>query len=665
MALKLNFYLDSAFIKEPLNYGETSIQIRKDTDNPDFSGEVSVNSWTFGLGDSQDPQDAVQIIKQHLVNYGGLEGIPYWIDLQNGSSVERIYNGYIDPSTASYLCDAIEAESSESKGKDWLNEVASSVDFEKLFDDKIITDDDFVKVPYDILVQENRLDTVILLLTVYSIYLQILSAVRSIIASINGLIGSVGFGWEQVFIILELISALFQIVLALFTLFQTVSKFLLPPVKYKAGMYLMDLCTIAANELGYEFRSTILDGTNTDFRISGGDYDVGFGGRFTVSDPSSVGFDNVIIIPESYNQFEDEDGNLGVFDIRATDQELKGFYRGSFADLLVELKKMFNGKLIFEKDGNTEVLRLERRDYVNNSSPLYTIPPIDRTDSPFKYNSEALKSNYQINFIADDNDKNPWLQYQGTAIKVLTTFYRSKGNQLLKGEEINDISFALASIKTELTKQEKLIKGIASTYYAVLNIYFSLLRALARVINGLIKAINKILKVLKTAGILKEKIKIVSIDVGSIRNPLQDFRDRFDEKRLNTLVMENHFISKPKLLVLEKNYKYGRQDSYKMSIKNRQLLNAEFLYDKFHYIDSFDGVDNNQRIIYSLENIPFSCEDYEKVRNNDVLRDYDGKDAELISLEWNPTAQTANIEFAKKEKWTNNITTKKYFTDGR
>ena len=53
----------------------------------------------------------------------------------------------------------------------------------------------------------------------------------------------------------------------------------------------------------------------------------------------------------------------------------RGYYQGTFGQLLRDLKEVINGKVIIE---GTVLLRLEREDY-NNSAYNYQIPPVDQT----------------------------------------------------------------------------------------------------------------------------------------------------------------------------------------------------------------------------------------------------------------------------------------------
>ena len=661
MALKLEFYLNNKPIKEPLNYQELSVELNFDVDDPDFRGYVSTNQWQFGLG-TTDNQDAANIIKNYLTSsYGAFEGLPFKIKLNNDNDVQTLFDGYLDLSTGEYLCDEIRANSAESKSIDWLNEVAASVSYPLLYGTKI-TQKDFVYIPYLEYKPGDKLQAAIIVLTIASITFQLWTFIRQIVAFVKSVIASGGWGWEMIPAIVEMLVALIQLLVNFFILKNQIFRYLFNPIKYKAGMYLLDLCIKGAAELGYTFDSSILTGRDSRYKLQVGN--------------KQIGFNNVVCIPESFNQYENsEDGNLGIDNI-ALGSELKGVYRGTFKDLLLELKTMFNGKIIIDQEN--KILRLERRDYsiVND---LYQVPKIDRDNTPYRFNADDLISNYEILFTRDDQDKVSLQNYQGTELKVITVPLITNGNFLMKGDLVNSISFGLTTLKTELTKQEKFIRGVAITWIGVVNIPILILRAIINGINKLIKAINKILKVLKSLGAFKKPIKIRPIKISAIPNPIQDFKDRFDNQRLNVLLFETDYLSTPKLVALDDDYfnfkaTNGLKNNtvgYKPSANNRNLLSAEFLWERFHYINSFTfdtdayTYDHNQYKIYTLQDIPFCIDDYNKIKNNPIIKDYDGKQGEMISVKWNVYQQKAEITFKIKEKYTNNIKLDKLFSDGR
>ena len=653
MALKLEFYLNGQPIDEPLNYQEISIELNNDTNDPDFRGYLATNNWEFGLG-TNDNRDATKIIKSWLGGqFGAFEGLKYEVRLRNGSKTETLLDAYIDLSTAEYLCDRIVADSQDAKGLDWFNEV-SNVPFEYLYKETdIINNSDFVFIPYKEYNPADKTQAAVIVLTIATIAIQVWSFTQQIIAFIKGIKNAGGFNADMLLIVFELLISLIQLIITISIFTKQILRYLKSPTKYKAGMYLTDLCAKGAEYFGYTFDSTILRGV-----------------KYSLD--NTLGFDNVVLIPESYEQeVNNEDGSLGIQDIR-NGNLLRGYYNGTYKELLLELKSMFNAKIII--DQTNKVLRLERRDYgdVNNT---YQIPPIDRTDSPYLFNADDLKSTYEVSYLKDNQDKVSLQNYLGTEIKAITTPYATRGNFLMTGEEVKIINFGLTTLKTDLTKQEKFIRNISIGYIAFINAPILLLRAILKGLNKIIKLFNKILKALKTVGVFKREIKIPLINVDVIKNPVQDFKDQFEDDKLGMLLFETDYLSTPKLVALKDKFSTfqlrGNSIEYKPHSNQRSLLNADYLYNNFHYINGFvtsPGVrDNkhNQNKIYTLTNIPFCLDEYNLVKNNPIIRDFDGKQGEMISVKWNIYRETADITFKVNEKYTNNLQIKTVISDGR
>ena len=684
MALKPTFYINGERVNEPLNYQELSIELSFDKDDPSYRGQVSTNSWEFGLGDGSSTKDAARIINDHLQNgLSGGDGIfsppIFEIKLDYNNIQQDLFKGYLDMPNATYLCDRINANAIEFDSVDWLNEKAD-ISYEYLYNIGVIRQSDFVLIPYQINQQRHKYEVAILLLTGFNIAIEIINLTQSIIALIKSVAAS-GL-WDNIFVALTLLLRLIALIIQVIFFFTQLFKYVLEDIRYKAGMFLHDLCRIGCNYLGLEFSSTILNGT--------------------VGGINGVDFSKVVLIPNDFNQFEDSKyGTLGVFDKRQN-SELRGVYRGTIGDLFRELKTMFNAKIII----NDGTLQLERVDYSQNTNP-YIIPNIDRSNSPVRYNTDKLSANYSISFTPDTNDLNVYQEYQGTELKVITSPLNvttqsinvfgatvqvpiPAQNNLLKGEVSNVIGFTLCSVKTDLTKSEKVLSEFIGIYFRAISVPFVLMRAAAIGINAVIDRINDVIRALNRLGVTNAAF-ISRINLENIRNPFQEFLDRFTERRTRIMMMETHFIDKPRLITLDISYKnadvyrlgQSNPQAAKVSVQNRNLLNANHLWNKFHLVNSFieDSNEinflgatipntleqvNNQKKIYELENIPFCIDDYNKVKNNSQIVDSDGvTKGEIVSLKWNVYEQKASITFNVKEKYTNNLKLTKISSNGR
>ena len=172
-----------------------------------------------------------------------------------------------------------------------------------------------------------------------------------------------------------------------------------------------------------------------------------------------------------------------------------------------------------------------------------------------------------------------------------------------------------------------------------------------KTVNAIIKAIKKLLKALKKVGI---KIDFNPDPIKEINyTPIGELIDN----RIGMLMLENDFINTPKILLIEEK---GDPINTKVKSTNQSTLNSVYLYNNFHFIDSFDSKiydKTNQYRIFEVENVPFCYDDYIKVKNNNKLRDGE-KEGLIDSLSWNIFNQTANIKYIINEIYTNNLYTK-------
>jgi hypothetical protein len=490
----------------------------------------------------------------------------------------------------------------------------------------VITTNDNILVPYVISAVPNYSDAAIMFVSVFMLTNEIKSAIQSLIEYTAGLAGEATVGQiiaislRAVYIQVLLITAA-KFIIDLFTL-------LVQPIKYHAAMNVLLQCQKAASFLGYTFSSSILEGDYKDMAI----------------------------LPTKNAQTTNSNKNdiLGFLDKDKTKH--KGFYKGTFGDLLRALKTTFKAKIII--DGN--VIRLEREDYTT-STALYQIPDID--NSKFSLNGDEFISNYIVDFSVDYNDKNTVNEYTGTSVQVQTQpkTINNKGMVLTRGFENNAIPFALGKRKQVLTTPEKILRPLFKALDAVVNIFVKIVNLAIKLINALIKLYNKLIKALKTIGIKIKKPPLKPLKPVTVKS----FVDVIDD-RIGMLKMENDFISVPKLLMIP-NSSNARDNSLLPS--NETLLNADYLWENFHSIKSFDSETyniHNQYVKRTLENVPFCFEDYEKVRENNKVIDSNGVDVGVIdSLEFIPSSETASIEFRINKVYTKNLKTTKIILDGK
>jgi hypothetical protein len=614
-----NFYLNNLRINPPNNWKELFLELNFDSDDP--NAQVNVNDWDMGLGGSSTTDGAV-LSNKHLTDgltggVGIFEGLPFRIELEHAGAIEDLFQGYLDLTQSTFECDLVTATSVEEGGVDWLNDVSDSVSFEYLYDEtNLLNDSDFVNIPYVVSSIPKAGEAFMLTLTAFvtvNAIKQAINDLKEIPIELANPISAIGAVLKAALLVLYIGT----LIVAVVKLIIDAVKLIIQPVKYHKGMYIKDLLSIGCEHFGLTFKSTIFE---------------------------QAPFNRAVIIP-TQNQLPDDKGGLLGF-LKPSPEQL-GYYNGTFGELLRSMKLMFNAKIIL-KDG---VLTFERKDF-NLSTPVFELPPIQRNG--YQANADDFLSNLYLEFSTDLNDKNTIQQYDGTAaqITVLPKKVINKRMVLTKGFERRSFPYALAKIKTELTVPEKIVKGIAKVVDPLMGALIKIINSIIGTINKIIKAIKKLIKAINS--LPKVKIRFNPQPIKKIQyTPIGTLIDN----RIGMLTIENDFISTPKIVLIDEK---SNAINTKISSDNKSVLNSVYLYNNFHFIDSFDSAvfqDTNQYKIYQIENVPFCYDDYIKVKNNNKL--YDGEKEGLIdSLSWNIYEQTANIKFRINEIYTNNLETK-------
>jgi len=650
--LKTNFSIDGKRVKEPLNYKNLSIELNFDKDDPNFRGQVSINEWSIGLGDQGDIEDGAKIIKDYINGglIGGLgvfEGLPFKIELENNGVSQDLFNGYLDLSEAEVLCDRVTAKALETGGVDWFNEVANSLKFEYLAltvaegGAGTITEADYVLMPYVLSTIPNTQELFTLTISAFVITQELIRTFQEWQEWSIAFTGDwLEFGNLLTLILLTVKNIL--LIIAIIKLIDQIIKAIIQPIKYQAGMFLNDLCVKGAEHLGYSFESTILD---------------------------KYPFNSVLMIPESYNHDEEvvgtrkikdiwADFTLGVSDVRDSDRT--GYYNGTFGELLRELKTMFNAKIFIDNG----VLRLERIDY-NPSINNFQLPNIDRSNIPVRFNFEDLKSLYSVTFTDDSNDKNIWQSYLGTELNVYTNpkAIRNTQNVLNKGEDVRKFGFARGKRKDSLNFIERYIDEFITDVDRIVGVVQNVIKGSINIIKTLLKPVKKLITNLnKIPG-----VSIPAFGAAFVNAPFDwNLRSNFNPRaRIGALLLENDYINVPKLVMITAQNADTEQRYIKVSPQNSDIINALYLYNNYHFINSFVGTSSNQYKIYTIENIPFCIDDYNKVKKSNVVKEFDGREGLIVSLKWNVYRQVADITYKVREKYTDNLQETKALNDGK
>jgi len=128
------------------------------------------------------------------------------------------------------------------------------------------------------------------------------------------------------------------------------------------------------------------------------------------------------------------------------------------------------------------------------------------------------------------------------------------------------------------------------------------------------------------------------------------------ENRVGMLVLDNDYIEVPKNILID--------SDGKLMNGNETYLSAEYLYDNFHYFQTFVG-GQNQYLLKSFDKINFTFNDFQKVLNNNRIFAANGDEAILLSLKYNPIEETATGTFKVKTIYLTNLKETKLIPDGK
>lgn len=323
---------------------------------------------------------------------------------------------------------------------------------------------------------------------------------------------------------------------------------------------------------------------------------------------------SVVILPAKFQSFplDSEKGKFGM--TRPKPEIQTGYYEGSFGDILRICKTIFNAKIL-ASDG---VIKLERVDK-NTSVENYKLPNVEQ--EVYGTNASEINSTYNIRFAVDQTETNTIDNYEGTVTNVVTQpkAINNKDMVLLKGLRREEIPFSRGNRKTKYTAPEEF--------------FLIITKAFGSIIDKLIK---------NAPSIVKRRIP-----PGGVSNLISN--------RLGMLSLSQDYFTSSKIIGCSLT---GNPVSNKVSTENANKINSEYLYDNFHYVNSFvpttERPNAKQEVIYTAR-IPFCKEDFEKVTNNNIIFTFTGEVSTLQSLKWNTYHNFADVRYRVPQLLTSNL----------
>lgn len=612
--LKVEFILDGVSGNDPANHKQFVIDLNFDSDDPDAKIS-STNSWRW-----VNERAAQLNAKKDAGLTGGTgvtEGVPLDIILTYGTESYTIKQ-FLDLRTATFSDNDVECNAVLRAKNDFLDQVSDKATMQYIHEQTpYLPKSAFINMPYVINSIPDYKEAFVAGLSVFVISQQL----QKTVSDISAAIGETANPLQAATIIRVALLVVYATVLliALIKLIKDLIDLLIQPVKYHACCLVKTQLEAACNFLGLKFKSTIFE------------------------DPY---WSRLCIMPAKLQNPESAENEKLLGFLTPDDTVQVGYYDGTPGDLFRAMKVFFKAKII--TDG--EYVIFERRDYTT-SSPAYIIPDVYQ---PFyKLNTDELKSNILVEFQTDAAlDKNTIQPFEGNLCQIITSAKTviNKDCNLIQGYEPSSIPFARAARKEELNQIEEIVSGLLTVISVILGTLIKIVNTAISIINTITDFIDKIGKVLNLIGVN------VSINIPTI-NPIPAPKlEKILNDRIGMLMLETDFFQVPKIFIFQE----GSTDRLnKIDPLNSTMVNATYLWNNFHYVDSFvptaSKPNANQWIRKKIERVPFTWEDFLKVKNNNRIFDAQGNVAKIESLRWNVYEQLADIEYRVNILYTKNL----------
>lgn len=404
----------------------------------------------INIADVEFVHKAKEYLSQRIMNgltggVGIFEGEPYDIELGPHGNPFYVFKGYLDftDDLTKIGNEEIICSLKKRKGTDWLNDVADAYSFAYLYDQGVITDSDFVKVPYVINYIPDGMQLIILSMSLFMMTKELIENIQAIAEAIGDVtdaatpvVGvSVGLGagvvtaWDLgnfILVTLKLIARIaytIAIVIAIKNLIEEIFEQLLPKQREHLGMTFKKMFEKFLQYKGLTLSSSLL---NTE--------------------------GNIVHIPPK----DKKGGEAG----------LKGFPTNSSAiytpgDLIRVCNEMWNAD--FRIIDN--VFYYERKDYFETTGtyiPADVFNDQTRLLDKLKFNTSEIIANYNIYYQYDTQDQNTLDDQTGRVFQAITTPVTKINDEFVSIKNLAEISipFSLGKCKTSLTKVEEIAKSL-------------------------------------------------------------------------------------------------------------------------------------------------------------------------------------------------------------
>jgi hypothetical protein len=436
---EIRHYINGQDFGEPRNWQDLEITV--DWLNKKESGTINVSDLEF-------VKEANEYLQQRILNglsggVGIFEGEPYEIRVGDQSNPEFKFEGFLDFTSSMTVIggEEIVVALKKKHGEDWLNDVADGFSFAYLYDQGIITDGDFVRVPYVINYIPDGMQLIVLSMSIFMMTKELIENIQKLSETIADItdastpvIGvSVGLGagvvtaWDLgnwILVGLKTLARLIYIIavtIAIIKLVEQIFEQLLPKKRDHLGMTFRRMFEKACQNLGLGFQSSIAEL-------------------------------DLVHIPRK--------------DRKGGESGERGFPSNSepiylFGDLIRISKEMFNADFRIVNG----VFYFERKDnFVFPSS--YVVPSFfndqERILDRVKFNTDEIVSNYNIYWALDIQDQNTLDIVDGRVFQAVTSpnIVNNQEFVIIKNLAEIAIPFSLGREKRELTAVETIAKSL-------------------------------------------------------------------------------------------------------------------------------------------------------------------------------------------------------------
>lgn len=580
-------------ISEPRNF--QGLKITKDFLGEKSDTKINISSLIFA------GEEAISIRNRIMNGLSGgvgiFEGEPYEIEVGEVGNPSFIFDGYLDyADNPKFIgCNEVKVSLKKRKGSDWLNDVADGFSFRYLDDIGVITNSDYVKVPYIINYIPDNMQLLMLSISLFMMTKELVQSIKATAeaiadvtdASIPVVGASVGVGagvvtaWDIGNIILAVIKVVayiaytVAIVIAIKNLIDQIIEQLIPKKREHLGISIYTLFKRSCQHLGMTFKSQLL----TDRKQW------------------------VIIPSKGHKGGEKPTGQKGSWSETGVPSANDSW--DTFGDLIRQFKRVFNADF---KIVNGE-FQFEREDFWSNSSN-YIIQDVFTNQSTlqdeFIPNTSEITSNYNITWAYDTQDQNTLDNQEGRVFQAILEPNIKTNNDLinLKNLEAVNIPCSLGVRKENLTRVEKVLKDLG-------------------------KFVDKL------TGVLGGGTNFAS----SIEN------------RKGSLLLSSHFLTIPKMVVMSGGKLAKDQRSKLGAIK---LWNELHYINSFAEINGI----HNQYFRYKKVKVKFCMEDFISLLDNNFCSTKEGEKAKIERIEWKVWQDYAIIDYRINKKYTNNLKVK-------